>query len=333
LAEKRLKVLIALYHKLSPWNLPESMVASLRNEFASVDIERADSQEELERRIEEVDILFGWRLPREVFLRARRLKWVHVAAAGVGGSLHKEIIDSPMILTNCQGIHSIPAAEHAMGLILSLLRKLPLAVKYQIRGEWGTEGMLEGVHQFDELYGKTMGIIGLGSIGREIAKRANCFGMRVIATRRHSLRELPEGVDQLLPPEELPLLLKGADWVVISVPLTSRTRGLIGKGELALMKRSAYLVNISRGKIIQEKALIKALEEGKIAGAALDVFEEEPLPQGSPLYGMDNVIITPHIAGLSRYYFERALDIFRSNLSKYIKGEPLINVVDKKEGY
>ncbi len=333
MAEKRLKVLIAIYHKLLTWNLPESMVVSLRNEFTSVDIERADSQEELERRIKEVDILLSWRLPREVFLRAQRLKWVHIAAAGVGGSLHKEIIDSPVILTNCRGIHSIPAAEHAMGLILSLLRKLPLAVKYQIKREWGAEEMLGGVNQFDELYGKTMGIIGLGSIGQEIARRAKCFGMRVIATKRHSLRELPEGVDQLLPPEELPLLLKEADWVVISVPLTSRTRGLLGKGELALMKRSAYLINISRGKIVQEKALIKALADGKIAGAALDVFEEEPLPQGSPLYSMDNVIITPHIAGLSRYYFARAVDIFRSNLSKYIKGQPLINVVDKKEGY
>ncbi len=333
MAEKRLKVLIAIYHKLYPWNLPESMVTSLRDEFTSVDIGRAGSQEELEEGIKEADIIFGWRLPREVFLRAQRLKWVHIAAAGVGGSLHKEIIDSPVILTNCRGIHSIPAAEHAMSLILSLLRKLPLAVKYQIKREWGAEEILGGVNQFDELYGKTMGIIGLGSIGREISRRTKCFGMRVIATKRHSLRELPEGVDKLLPPEELPLLLKEADWVVISVPLTSRTRGLIGEKELALMKRNAYLINISRGKIIQEKALIKALEDGKIAGAALDVFEEEPLLQESPLYRMDNVIITPHVAGISRYYFERAVDIFRSNLSKYLKGETLINMVDKKEGY
>lgn len=333
MAERRLKVLIALYHKLPPWNLPEEMVTSLRDEFPSVEIGKVSNQEELEKRIEEADILFGWRLPPEVFLRARRLKWVHVAAAGVGGSLHKEMIDSPIILTNSRGIHSIPVAEHAMGLILSLLRKLTLAIKYQRRGEWGAEKMLKRFHQLDELYGKTMGIIGLGNIGREIAKRAKCFGMRVVATKRNPLGELPEGVDQLLSSEELPLLLKAADWVVISAPLTPRTWGLIGEGELALMKRSAYLVNISRGKIVQEKALIRALEEGRIAGAALDVFEEEPLPPGSPLYRMENVIITPHIAGHSRYYFERAVDIFRSNLSRYINGEQLINVVDKKEGY
>ena len=333
MSERKLKVLIALYHKLPPWNFPERMAASLREEFPSVEIGRAASQEELEKGIEDADILFGWRLPREVFLRARRLKWVHIAAAGVGGSLHQEMIASPVIMTNSRGIHSIPAAEHAMGLILSLLRKLPRAIVYQKQGEWGAERMLGKFPQFDELYGKTMGIIGLGNIGREIAKRAKCFGMRVVATKRHPLGELPEGVDKLLSSEELPLLLKEADWVVISAPLTARTQGLIGEGELALMKKSAYLVNISRGKIVKQKALIKILEEGEIAGAALDVFEEEPLPQGSPLYRMENVIVTPHIAGLSRYYFERAVDIFRYNLSRYINAEPLINVVDKKEGY
>lgn len=333
MAERRLKVLIALYHKLPPWNLPEEMQASLQGGFPSVEIGRASSQQELEKEIEEADILFSWRLPREVFLRARRLKWVHVAAAGVGGSLHQEMMDSSVILTNSKGIHSIQAAEHAMGLILCLLRKLPLAIGYQRQGEWGGERILERIHQFDELYGKTMGVIGLGNIGKEIAKRAKCFGMRVVATKRRPLGELPDGVDQLFSPEELPLLMGEADWVVISAPLTSITRGLIGERELALMKRSAYLVNISRGKIVQEKALIRALEEGRIAGAALDVFEKEPLPQSNPLYRMENVIITPHIAGMSRYYFERAVDIFRSNLSRYINGEPLINVVDKKEGY
>ena len=228
--------------------------------------------------------------------------------------------------------------------MLAWSRRLPKMLYYQQRREW-PQGRW-ALFASQELRGATLGIVGYGSIGREVGRIGKCFGMRVVAAKR-SVNEArdtgyklpgtgdPEAQmpDRIYPPERLREMLAECDFVVISLPLTSETRGLIGEEELQAMKPTAYLVNVSRGGIVNEPALIKALQEGWIAGAGLDVFEMEPLPPDSPLYDLDNVILSPHVAGFSPHYDERASDLFAENLRRYLAGEELLNLVDKKAGY
>jgi phosphoglycerate dehydrogenase-like enzyme len=191
----------------------------------------------------------------------------------------------------------------------------------------------ELLSQLNELFEKTVGIVGLGRIGGEIAKKSKCLGMKVIATRRNLSALIPVYVDKLVHPKNLKELLAESDFVVLSVPLTKDTEGMIGEAELKSMKATSYLINVSRGKLVKEETLIQALREGWIAGAGLDSFATEPLPPTSPLWKMKNVVITPHVAGLTPYYLERLTDLFCENLKRFITGENLINVVDKTLGY
>ena len=187
--------------------------------------------------------------------------------------------------------------------------------------------------QLEELSGKTVGIVGLGRIGTEIAEKARCLGMRVIATRRDTSRPASTSVNRLFHPADMNQLLAESDFVVLSLPLTGETQGMIGEKQLKSMKRTGYLINASRGRIVQEDKLIEALKQGWIAGAGLDTFENEPLPESSELWGFKNVIITPHVAGLTPYYMERLTNIFCENLDRFVRKQPLMNIVDKTLGY
>jgi len=217
-------------------------------------------------------------------------------------------------------------------MMLCLNRKLHLFMRNQTERKWKTIDA-DLIFQMDELSGKTAGLVGLGRIGSEIAKKAKCFGMKVIATRRNPSAPKPDYVDKLVPPCNLEELLADSDFVIIQIPLTKDTEGMFGEKELRPMKRTAYLVNASRGNIIKEHELIEALKKGRIASAALDTFSMEPLPEDSPLWNMQNVIITPHVAGLTPRYMERLTDLFCDNLRRFMNDEPLINVVDKSRGY
>lgn len=274
--------------------------------------------------IPDVDILIAGKFNREVLAKARKLKWIHAMAAGVDRLLFPEFCDSDIILTNSSGIHPIPISEHAFGMMLMLGRKLNFAMKSQSKKTWE-------VPQPTELYGKVLGVVGFGSIGERIGCLGKCFGMYVIGLKRNVTQS--EHAHEILPPERLHDLLRRSDFVVIALPLTEETQHLIKEKEFNLMKKTAFIINISRGKIICEKDMIEALQTGKIAGAGLDVFEEEPLPLESPLWSMDNVIATSHYAGSTPEYFNRAIDIFCENLKRFLKGEPMLNVVDKKKGY
>src|SRR3990172_212047 len=205
-------------------------------------------------------------------------------------------------------------------------RGLPVATRNQMTHRWDRASVIG-----EELWGKTVGILGLGSIGREVAARCRAFGMRVIGTKR-TPAAVPH-VDQVLPPDGLDEVLRAADYLVIILPLTEQTRGLIGARELGLMKPTAYLINVARGAIVQEAALIAALRTGRLRGAGLDVFEREPLPQDSPLWEMEQVILTPHVSGAVPDYYDRALPLFCENLSRFLTGAPLLNMVDKRQGY
>jgi phosphoglycerate dehydrogenase-like enzyme len=226
-------------------------------------------------------------------------------------------------------MNAVAVAEHALLLMLAASRRLPLALRAQDRRQW-ISSELAGL---PSLRGRSLLVAGLGAVGREVARMAAALGLRVVGTRREAGGPLPDGVAEVHGPASLPALLPAADFVVLAAPLTAETRGMIGAAELALMKPSAWLVNVARGKLVDEAALAGALERRTIAGAALDVFEHEPLAPDSPLWSMPNAIVTPHVAGFREDYWEAATALFADNLRRYLSGEGLANIVDKRAGY
>jgi D-2-hydroxyacid dehydrogenase (NADP+) len=275
--------------------------------------------------ISQVNILVAGKFNKEILEKAGKLQWVHALAAGVERLLFPEFVESDIVLTNSSGVHPTPISEHVLGMMLMVSRKLHESYKNQLQKEWSRPVPTE-------LYGKTLGIVGFGSIGERIGSLGKSIGMHVIGMKRNTDYKT-ENAHELLPPDRLDELLERSDFVVISLPLTKATEKLITKREFEIMKETAYIVNISRGKIICQDDLVHALESEEIAGACLDVFEEEPLPAESPLWEFDNVLVTPHYAGSTPEYFNRAIDIFCDNLERFLTGAPLVNVVDKTAGY
>jgi len=273
------------------------------------------------------EVIFGARLPQNVIARAPKLKWIQVMSAGVNRFLDKEMAESPVILTNISGMHATPISEFVIGLMLMFTKQSPSCFQMKQEKEW---------RRFPPavLHSKTVGIVGPGNIGREVARLAKAFGMRVLATRRSAKKAgRARYIDVMLPQNQLPQLLAESDFVVLALPLTHETTGLIGEEELRAMKPTAYLINIARGGVVNEEVLIRALEENWIAGAGLDVFATEPLPTDSKLWELPNVILSPHISGGMEDYIEQATKLFLKNLSRYLNEEKLLNIVDKKKGY
>lgn len=333
LKEEEIKIVVSLYYLegFPVWRVPESILTTIREKFPLLKLTKANDDEHLMKEIVDSAVIFGWTIPKEFFLKGKALKWIHLASAGADRNLYQELIDSPVHLTCSRGIAAISIAEHALAMMLALTRGLHHGVRFQWRKEWGRDYFWTEAH-LDRLYAKTIGIIGLGSIGREIAKRARAFEMRVIACESNPGSDLSQ-VDLLLRPEELPRLLKDSDYVVASIPLTPETKGLMGKEQFQMMKPSAYFINISRGGIVVESELYESLQKRVIAGAGLDVFEKEPLPSDSPLLELENVILTPHIAVTTPGYLEKATDLFCQNVERFLKGESLINLIDKQRGF
>ena len=311
-----------------PGTLSEEQLALVQAAAPDMRILVTRDRAQVERALDEIEIAAGG-FPHDLLPRARALRWLQQWGAGADWLLrHPQAAELGFILTNTSGIHAIPISEHIMGLLLTFARGLHRAACAQVRHEW----MSHGQQSIFELAGKTMLLVGVGAIGARTAAVATAFGMRVLGIRRDPSAGAP-GVAGMYGPERLLDLLPETDFVVLTVPLTRETYRMIGERELRAMKRTAYIVNIGRGGTIQESVLVRALQEGWIAGAGLDVFEVEPLPADSPLWSMENVIITPHYAGATPAYDERALEILLDNLRRYQAGEPLRNVVDKKIGY
>ncbi len=274
--------------------------------------------------LKDAEVVSGFRLPKDVLKRAPKLRWVSLMIAGVERFLDADMIKNGVVITNASGLAAVPIAEWLMMIMLMFARQMPRYYKNKEEIKW--ERYPSAV-----LSGKTVGIIGLGAIGSETARRAQAFGMKVVGCRRSQRRA--RYCDAMVPRERLPELLHESDFVIIAVPWTPETSGMLGEKEFAAMKPSAYILNIGRGDIIKETELIKALENKQIAGAGLDVFSQEPLPLTSPLWKMPNVIMTPHIAGSMEEYVEQACDMFVKNLKRFVAGKRLFNVVDKKRGY
>ena len=289
----------------------------------------------------EVEILAGWFDPAWL-LEMPAVRWVQQWSAGADWLMRfPEFREASFTLTSTVGIHAVPISEHVFALILAYGRMLPNAITAQANGIWArvkhqTEA-LDTPFAFSsgtivELAEKTLLVLGVGAIGERVAKLAQAFDMRVIGLRQNPDKKSPY-VDQMVAPDRLHEVLGKADFVVNALPNTLATKNIIGADALSAMKGSAFLVNIGRGATIDESALIEALKNGTIAGAGLDVFEQEPLPESSPLWTMPNVLITSHYAGASPRYHERALEIFLDNLQRFQNGRPLRNVVDKQRGY
>lgn len=300
---------------------------ALRACAPGVDVLLSRTPEETLALVPDADALFGGIRP-EVIRAGGKLRWVQAGSAGVDRFLFPELRESPIVLTNARGVYAPALADHTMALLLALARRLPHFLRRQGEELWDHEAgeATAGIS------GRTLLIVGLGTTGQELARRAAAFGMRVVGTRRRP--GAPAGVvDAVHPPEALHTLLSDADYVSLSLPLTPATQHLFGAHEFGLMKRTAFLTNVSRGAIVDTDALVAALQAGEIAGAGLDVTEPEPLPAGHPLWRLENVILTPHVAGYSPDSDRRLLDLVCDNLRRFASGRPLVGVVDKAAGY
>lgn len=327
------KLLIVTYHRLDLWIAPAWFSERLRGEFPELQVVQLNSYENVEQEIADAEIMFGISLRPEQFLAARKLRWIHSQAAAVHQFLFPELVNSDVILTNARDVHGPVVAEQVIAMMFALARQISAAVNFQQKHTWGQEAMWRANWRPRELAGATVGLVGLGSIGRNVAKRASALGMRVIAAREHPEKEKPQYVDEVLPSSKLLDLLTRSDYVVLSTPVTPETTEMIGAEQLAAMKPDACLINVGRGPLIDEPALIEALRDHKIGGAALDVFNEEPLPSDSPLWDLENLLITPHTAGMSDNMWERHYALFSENLRRYFSGQPLLGLVDKHGGY
>jgi phosphoglycerate dehydrogenase-like enzyme len=263
---------------------------------------------------------------------APRLRWIHSPAAGVGSMLFPAMVASDVVMTNSRGTSAVTIAEHTIAVTLAVLRNLPQAWRRQTARVWSQNEFSTGT-TIRTLKGLRVLMIGLGAIGSETARLAACFGAEVVGVRRRTTLPSPEGVAKVVPPSAVRDELPRADVIVVAAPETSETTHLIGAAELALVKPDAILVNVSRGKLVDERALASALEAGRLRAAALDVFEHEPLGPESPLWGRPDVLITPHVSGFHSHFWEDITALFADNLRRFTAGNPLINLVDKGAGY
>lgn len=327
-----MNVLIGVISDAAVWVLPRPYIDRLRAQFPQHTFLEAWDRQAIRDLLPQADAAFTPFVDRDVFGTATRLRWVQVAAVGIGNLMYPEMIASSVVITNARGIRARPIAEHVIGVSIALARKLHTAIRHQVAHEWA-QNELEGSGAIDTLEGRRMGIVGLGAIGTEVARLASRFGMHVIAIRKRCDAAAPPEVDAVLPRERLDELVSTSDVLVLAAPLTADTRGLIGAREIGLMKPGAILVNISRGKLVDDEALVAALRANRLGGAALDVFAREPLDAASPYWDLPNVIVTPHTSGAMADYWEPLVGLFSENLRRFDAGRPLLNVVDKHAGY
>ncbi len=310
-----------------PHGAPPEQQAAIRAIMPGYRVLVTEDRDAMQAALADVEIAAGW--PIGALLdRMPNLRWYQQWAAGTDWlAQHPAAAAAPFVLTNASGVHPVQIGEHVFALLLAWVRRLPAAVQAQAAHTWTP---MAG-ESLGELYEKTLLMVGAGAIGRRIVALGAAFGMRVSAVRGHPETPVP-GAEAVYGPERLRDALARADFVVLAPPLTAATRGMIGPAELAAMKRNAFLVNVGRGALIRQDALVHALATGQIAGAGLDVVDPEPLPADSPLWALPNVILTAHYAGASPRYYERAMAIFLDNLRRYRAGQPLRNVVDKRGG-
>jgi phosphoglycerate dehydrogenase-like enzyme len=326
------KIAILLHDEFEMWRPPASFVERLRAEFPGTEVVYSAKKRDDEDALREADVMIGWALPTEQFRAAKSLRWIYSITAAVDQFLYPELVSSEIAISNAGRVHGPVVAEHTIAMLLALAKKLPSAVRYQERRKWAMEAIWNEQPRPREVRGATLVVVGMGSIGSEVASMAAALKMNVIAVREHPERG-PGGAHEVVGYDALDSAIVQADFVVLAAPLMPRTRHLIDARRLQIFKPTSFLINVSRGALVDEAALVKALRDRRVAGAALDVFEEEPLSRWSPLWKMPQVLITPHTAFLTENVWRRHYEVFAANLKLYLAGLPLEDVIDKKRGY
>lgn len=327
-----MKLLIALAHRFELWMPPEWFAPRLREDFPQLSVVEIPNYDVLPRELPDTEIAIAWLIRPEQFAAAKKLKWIHSTAAAVHQLLYPEMIRSSVVLTNARSVHGPVVAEHALALMLAMAKQLPRLRDWQWKKLWAQEAMWNQRPRPSELRGSTVCVIGFGSIGREVSLRCHALEMRVTVVREHA--EQPSApAKQAFAFDQVETAVAQADFVVLAIPVTPATTGFFDARLFAAMKQSAYLVNVGRGVLVDEAAMTEVLQQKRIAGAALDVFTEEPLPASSPLWEMENVMITPHTASITEQLWERHYELVSENVRRYLSGAPLLGVVNKAKGY
>jgi phosphoglycerate dehydrogenase-like enzyme len=326
-----MKILIVHYHSFELWHAP-AWIRERQQDFPGHQFIQLQNYDRVPEEIADTDVFIGWSLRPQQFVAGRKLRWIHSPAAAVHQLMFPELVRSNVLLTNSTGIHGPVVAEHALAVLLAMAKRLPQAMQYQARNTWSQDQLWNEQPRPREVAGATVAVIGMGSIGSEFTARARALGMKVLAVRENPAKGAG-GADEVFSSAEVDNVLPRADYVLFCTPVTPETTGIINAERLRRMKPDAYLINVGRGPLVDEAALLQALRERRIAGAALDVFHEEPLPSDSPFWSLDNLLITPHTAAVTERLWERHYRLIAENLKRFIAGEPLLNEVDKGRGY
>lgn len=326
------KVVICVWHPFTEWRPKPLMADALRQRWPQMNVVHLPDYDRLPEELPDAQIFVGYSLRPNQLAQARQLKWIHSTAAGVNQLVYPELRDSGIVVTNSRGILSPTIAEHALGLMIALARNFPDAIRFHDQRRWAQQQLWNKPQRLRELAGQTLLIVGFGSIGQKLAKLARAFSMRILGVTRSGKSETVLA-HEIFPASRLEEVLPRADYVVLAAPETAETRQLIGAKQFACMKPSAVFINVSRGSLLDESALIAALESGKIAGAALDVVATEPLPPESPLWTAKNLFLTPHISAVSEALWLRQTALFMGLLERWFASKDLFNVVDFSRGY
>jgi D-2-hydroxyacid dehydrogenase (NADP+) len=331
-SDPTVRILICIRHPFDQWNVPDWFSDRLQNEFPQVNVVHLPDYKRMDEEVVDAEIVVAWSVRPQQITAAKNLRWIHSTAAAVHQLIFPELVNSDIILTNAREVHGPVVAEHVIALIFALAKKLPDAVRLQEKHVWGQQILWNELPRIREIADATVGMVGLGSIGRPVAKSAKALGMRVIAVREHPEKG-SEGADAVFAPAQIDDVFRQADYIVLAAPVTATTKAIANAERLALMKPDACLINVGRGPLVDEPALATALREKKIGGAALDVFPKEPLAADSPLWDVPNLLITPHTAALTDKLWQRQYTLFSENLRRYLSGQPLLAIVDKHKGY
>lgn len=326
------KLLICVWHPFTYWRPQPIMPESIRRRWPAMRVVHLPNYDRLNEELPDTDIFVGYSLRARQLPAAKKLKWLHSTAAGVAQLMYPELRDSGIVVTNASNVFSVPMAEHTIGLMLALARNFPDCVRGQDRCEWVQQQLWDKPQHLTELNGQILLIVGFGSIGREVARRAKAFGMRIWGVTRSGEgdRTLAERIARAT---ELDDLLPAADYLLIAAPETAETRRLIAARQIARMKPGARLINVGRGSLLDEAALLYGLESGALGGAALDVTQTEPLPPESPLWKAPNLFLTPHTSAVSDRLWERETALVTDLLECWFDGRELFNQVDLTRGY
>jgi phosphoglycerate dehydrogenase-like enzyme len=327
-----MRVLISIQQPVKAWQIPVEGVERLRARFPDISFVHATDEGSRAEGLADCDVAYTWILSAAEVAAAPRLKWVHTSAVAVETLALDDLFARGIIVSNSRGVQATPIAEHVFAVMLALAKRLPFILESQRSSRW-VQNELLGERLPWLLRRRTLGLIGVGTIGSQIALLGDAFGMHVLGLRRRPESTQQPGVHEMLAPGDLDTLLQRADVLVIAAPLTPETINMIGAPQLARMKRGAVLINVGRARILDHAALVDALASGHLGGAALDVFPQEPLPPGDPLWSAPNVILTPHTSGFRQGHWDDVIELFADNIARFRRGESIRFRIDPALGY